>query len=146
MPDLCSRRVSQLLDRVISKVSEGDGEYLHGAQTHSVSRPHHRAPAQSLEHNLRIVNLTTDHYFVVMEQHLELFKKEPVFCLSLLQVVVKVPGCEPERVELLLRGEEEHGGRLLVVDARVVALPLPHDVDVLLVRCEAVRVPAVSCA
>ena len=48
MSKLCSCRVSQLLDRVISKISEGDGEYLHGTQTLSICRPDHRAPAQSL--------------------------------------------------------------------------------------------------
>ncbi len=96
MPNLCSRRVSQLLDRVISKVSEGDGKYLHGAQAYSVSRLDHRASAQSLQQNLRILNLTKDTYFVVVKYHFELFKKVPVFCFPLLQVMVKVPGRESE--------------------------------------------------
>ena len=98
----------------------------------------------------------------MVEDHLELVKVKPTAGLSALQVVVEIPGCEPEGMELPLRSKQQDGGSLLVVDPYdivprhkphlavpltwVVPLPLPHDVDGVRVRGEAVGVPTECCS
>ena len=56
-----------------------------------------------------------------MQGQFELVEVEPLCGLLRLQVVVGVPGGEPERAELGLRGEQQSRGRLLVVEARLTA-------------------------
>ena len=100
-----------------------------------------------------------------MEDHLEPVEVEPSARLSALQVVVEIPGGEAEGVKILLRSEQQHGGSFLVVDpcrytpvndidilililkpTRVIPLPLPHEVDVVWLRGEAVSVPTERCS
>ena len=81
----------------------------------------------------------SDTHLVMVQHHLELVEVEPLCGLLCAEVVEAVPGGEAEGVELPLRAEEEGGGRLLVAHARVVALPLAHDVHVPGVAGEAVR-------
>ena len=84
-----------------------------------------------------ISKFNPDTHLVMVQHHLELVEVEPLGGLSGAEVVEAVPGGEAEGVELPLRVEEEGGGRLLVAHARVVALPLAHDVHVAGVAGEA---------
>ena len=72
----------------------------------------------------------SDTHLVMVQHHLELVEVEPLGGLLCAEVVEAVPGGEAEGVELPPRTEEEGGGRLLVAHARVVPLPLAHDVHV----------------
>ena len=75
----------------------------------------------------------------MVEHHLELVEIVPLGGLAGAQVVVVVPGGEPEGVELPVGVEEEDGRRLLVAHPRVVALPLAHDLHVVGVAGETAR-------
>ena len=92
-----------------------------------------------LRHKQSIFVSTLIQYLVMVQHHLELVEVEPLGGLGGAEVVEAVPGGEAEGVELPLRVEEEGGGRLLVAHARVVALPLAHDVHVAGVAGEAAR-------
>ncbi len=56
----------------------------------------------------------------MMQIHLESFEEKPVESFSLIQVVVEVPGREPEGVEPLVRGQQQHRWGLLVVHPWIV--------------------------
>ena len=79
----------------------------------------------------------------MMKKHLELVKVKPTLSLSDGEVMIEVSGSESKGVKLLVWCQKEDCWCFLVVDTGVISLPLPHDVDLVRIRCEAVRVAAV---
>lgn len=60
----------------------------------------------------------------------------------MIHIMIEIPGSEPEGMELSLRRQEQSGRGLHVGHARISALPFPHDVHILRLAGQAVRVPA----
>ena len=69
----------------------------------------------------------------MVQVHLEPLKEEPVLSFSLIQIVVEVPGREPEGVDLALGSHQQHSWGLLVVHARVVTYR--EEFDLILFCC-----------
>ena len=84
------------------------------------SVPQNKSPINNTNYTKKFILYTVLHkYPVIVEFHFELVEVQPLGRLLGLQVMVVVPGREPEGVKLPLGGQKNYCGGLLVLNPRI---------------------------